>query len=93
MWTKCEKPASLGATHPNDLHPHTQLEGFPGGTSVKNLPANVGDIGDAASIPGLGRAPEEGMAAHSSILAWRIPWTEEPGGRLQSTGSQRVRHI
>ena len=34
---------------------------------------------------------EEGMAAHSSLLAWRIPWTEEPG-RLQSTGSQRVRH-
>ena len=34
---------------------------------------------------------EEGMATHSSILAWRIPWTEEPGG-LQSVGSQRVRH-
>ena len=34
---------------------------------------------------------EEGMATHSSILAWRIPWTEEPGG-LQSKGSQRVRH-
>ena len=34
---------------------------------------------------------EEGMATHSSILAWRIPWTEEPG-RLQSLGSQRVRH-
>ena len=35
--------------------------------------------------------PEEGMATHSSILAWRIPWTEEPGG-LQSMGSQRVGH-
>ena len=34
---------------------------------------------------------EEGMATHSSILAWRTPWTEEPGG-LRSTGSQRVRH-
>ena len=34
---------------------------------------------------------EKEMATHSSILAWRIPWTEEPGG-LQSTGSQRVRH-
>ena len=34
---------------------------------------------------------EEGVAPHSSILAWRIPWTEEPGG-LQSTGSQRVGH-
>ena len=42
-------------------------------------------------ISGWGRSLEEGMAAHSSILAWRIPWTEEPGG-LQSTGSQRVRH-
>ena len=37
--------------------------------------------------------PEEGMAARPSILAWRIPWTEEPGGRLQSTGSQGVGHI
>ena len=34
---------------------------------------------------------EEDMATHSSVLAWRIPWTEEPGG-LQSTGAQRVRH-
>ena len=34
---------------------------------------------------------EEGMATHSSILAWRIPWTEEPGG-LQSTGLQRIEH-
>ena len=34
---------------------------------------------------------EEGLATHSSVLAWRIPWTEEPDG-LQSTGSQRVRH-
>ena len=36
-------------------------------------------------------ALEEGVATHSSIVAWRIPWTEEPGG-LQATGSQRVRH-
>ena len=35
--------------------------------------------------------PEKGMATHSRILAWRFPWTEEPGW-LQSTGSQRVRH-
>ena len=39
---------------------------------------------------GLGDPLEEGMAAHATILAWRIPWTEEPGG-LQSIGSQRVR--
>ena len=40
---------------------------------------------------GQGNSLEEGMATHSSILAWRIPWTEEPGG-LQSIGLQRVRH-
>jgi len=43
-------------------------------------------------IPGLGRSPGEGNGStHSSILAWRIPWTEEPGG-LQSMGSRRVGH-
>ena len=47
--------------------------------------------GDARSIPASGRSLEEEMAAHPSILAWEIPWAEEPGG-LQSTGSQRVRH-
>ena len=67
----------------------TLPEGFPGGTVVKNPPANAGDVRDMGSIPGLGRSAEEGMAAHSSIRAWRIPWTEEPGG-LQSMGSQRV---
>ena len=58
---------------------------------VKNPTANAGDVRDEGSIPGLGRSFEEGMATHSSILAWRIPWTEELG-RLQSTGSQRVGH-
>ena len=58
---------------------------------VKNSPANAGDIRDMGLIPGLGRSPGEGMATHSSILAWRIPWTEEPGG-LQSMGLQRVGH-
>ena len=44
-------------------------------------------------VPSLGQEDtlEEGMATHSSILAWRLPWTEEPGG-LQSVGSQRVGH-
>ena len=58
---------------------------------VKNLPAHAGDIRHAGQIPGSGRSLEEGMATHSGFLAWRIPWTEEPGG-LQFTGSQRVRH-
>ena len=55
---------------------------------VKNLPANAGDIRDASSVLGLEDPLEKGMATHSSIFAWRIPWTEEPGG-LQSMGSQR----
>ena len=61
--------------------------GFPGGTVLKNLPAKAGDTGSSS----LGQEDplEEEMATHSSILAWRIPWTEEPG-RLQSMGSQRV---
>ena len=43
--------------------------------------------GDLGSIPGFGRSLKEGMTTHSSVLAWRIPWTEEPGG-LQSMGLQ-----
>ena len=58
---------------------------------VKNQPANAGDIRDAVSILAREDTPEEGMATHASILAWRIPWTEKPGG-LESIGSQRVRH-
>ena len=58
---------------------------------VKNPPANAEDARDLGSIPGLGRSPgEQEMATHSSILAWKIPQTEEPGG-LQSVGSHRVR--
>ena len=52
---------------------------------------NARDPGNTGSIPGLGRSPGEGMETHSSILAWKMPWTEEPG-RLQSIESQRVRH-
>ena len=57
---------------------------------AKNLPANAGDIRDVGSIPGLG-FPGGGHGSPSSILSWRIPWTEEPGG-LQSMGMQRVVH-
>ena len=52
------------------------LLGFPGGTAVKNLRANAGDSG---SVPGSGIDLEEEMATHSSMLAWEIPWVEEPG--------------
>ena len=55
---------------------------------VKNPPANAGDLG---SIPGWGRSLQKETATLSSILAWEIPRTEEPGG-LQSMGSQRVGH-
>ena len=58
---------------------------------VKNLPANSRDTRDAGLIPESEDPLEEEMATLSSILAWRIPWTEEPGG-LQPTGSQRVGH-
>ena len=67
----------------------SSLLGFPGGSVVKNLPA---DTGDAGSVPGLGRFPGEGNGTfHSSILVWNIPSTGDPG-RLQSTGLQRVEH-
>ena len=58
---------------------------------LKNPPANAGDIEDLGSFSRLGRSMDEGRAAHSSILAWRIPWTEEIGG-LQSMGLQTVEH-
>ena len=58
---------------------------------VKNPTTNVGDIRDV--VPSLVQDDplEEGMAIHSSVLAWRNPWTEEPGG-LQSIAPQRVGH-
>ena len=58
---------------------------------VKNPTANSGDLRDAGLILGGEDLLEEGMATHSHILAWRIPWTEEPGG-LKFMGSQRVEH-
>ena len=61
------------------------------GSVVKNLPVVQETQEMSVCYLGLEDPLEEGMATHSSILAWRIPWTEEPGG-LQSMGSQRVRH-
>ena len=70
---------------------HTLEKGFPAGTSGKEPTSQcrrhkmwVGSLGQEDPL-------EEAMATHSRILAWRIPWTEEPGG-LQSIRSQRVRH-
>ena len=58
---------------------------------VKNLPANAGDVRDMVESLDWKNTLEEGKAIHSSILAWRIPWIEEPG-RLKSIGLQRVGH-
>ena len=68
-------------------HVHTYMA-FPGSSTGKESACNAGDL-----VPFMGQEDilEKGMATHSSILAWRIPWTEEPG-RLQSLGSQRVGH-
>ena len=68
-----------------------QIVGFPSGSVVKNLPA-VSETQETG-IQSLGREDplEEEMATCSSVLAWEVPWTEEPGG-LQSVGSHRVRH-
>ena len=67
---------------------YSLLWGFPGGSVVKNLPTmpqmQAGSLGQEDPL-------EKEMATHSNILAWEIPWTEEPGG-LQSMGWQRVGH-
>ena len=68
-----------------------ELKGFPGGSVVKNLPANAGDTRDAGLMPGQEDPLEKEMTTYSSSLAWEIPWTEQPGG-LQSMASQRVRY-
>ena len=54
------------------------MSGLPGGSVVKNSLANAGDRRDTGLISALGRSPEK-TATHSSVLAWEIPWTEEPG--------------
>ena len=66
-------------------------EGFPAGLAMKNLPAVQAT--EETPVQSLGQEDplEEGMATHSSILAWEIPWTEVPG-RLQFMESQRVEH-
>ena len=86
---------SRGLSQPRDRTRLSEIEIFI--WQLKRLPGCPGskesacNIGDQVSIPGLQDPLEKEMATHSSILAWRIPWTEEPG-RLQSMGLQRVRH-
>ena len=59
--------------------------GFPDGSVIKNPPANAGDLVGSLSLED---PLEKEMATHSSILAWKVPWTEEPG-KLQSMGLQK----
>ena len=67
--------------------------GFPSGSDSKESTCNMEDLG---LIPGLGRSLEDGMAIHSSIFAWIIPWTEEPGrgyspwGHKESDTTERL---
>ena len=73
---------------------HTLLlaQGFPGGLVIKNPPAMPETQETQVRSLGWENSLEEGMATHSSILAWEIPWTEEPGG-LQSMGSQSLTQL
>ena len=76
MHTPSSAPA--GSLHPF-IAPSLLWWGRPRWLSGKESACSAGDAGGMGSIPGLGRSPEEGMATHSSILAWEIPWIEEPG--------------
>ena len=83
-----ESRAEVIALFPTLGGKYSVFYGFPSGSDSKASACNAGDLG---SIPGSGNPLEKEMAIHSSTLAWKIPWTEEPG-RLQSMGSQRVGH-
>ena len=63
-----------------ELHNHHHNLGLPQWVSGKESASNTGNTGDVGLIPGLGRCREEEIATHSSILAWKISWTEEPSG-------------
>ena len=79
---------SLGRVHSQPQEAILLPPGFPRGSDGKESTCSEGDL---SSVSALGRSPENRMATHSSILSWRIPWTEEPG-RLQSVGLHRVWH-
>ena len=75
-------------TRLSDFHFQINFRGFPCGSVVKNLPAM-----QETQVQSLEILLEKGMAIHSSIFAWRIPWTEEPGGLLQHVWLRRFGHI
>ena len=78
----------MGSQRQRQKHICIYFQSFPGGSDGKESTFNEGDL---CLIPELERSLDEGMATHSSILARRIPWTEEPGG-LQSMGLQIIGH-
>ena len=82
---------NLWVTIYNFIYKYINNEGFPGSSAIKNPPAMQETQEMWVRSLGWEDPLEESMATHSSILAWRIPWTEEPG-RLQSMWSQRVGH-
>ena len=78
-WTAAyQAPLSMGFSR-QEYWSGVPLPSPPGGTSGKELPCTAGDRRDSGSIPGSGRSLGGGHGTHSSILAWRVPWTEEPG--------------
>ena len=82
-----EYPGSSAAgSFQSIIGPCTRTQDFPGGSVVKSLPIQETQETQVLSL-GQEEPLEEEMATHSSVFAWRIPWTEEPGG-LQSMGSQ-----
>ena len=88
IWVSC-MPSSRESSQPRDQTGVSRIASvFPGGSEVKASTCNAGGLGSS-----LGQEDplEKEMATHSGILAWIIPWTEEPSG-LESTGSQRVGH-
>ena len=96
----CQHPAEDPSGDPNQVQDKIYIKkknllrynsGFPGGSVVKKLAATQEPKEMQVRSLGGEDPLEEGMETHSSILAWSIPWTEEPGG-LQSMGSWRVGH-
>ena len=88
---KGHRPARRGGAEHCSPHVTGVTLGSPGGSVVNNLPAVLETQETWVRSLGQEDPLEGGMATHSSILAWRIPWTEEPGG-LQSRGSHRAGH-
>ncbi|XP_060262862.1 galectin-8 isoform X4 [Ovis aries] len=88
---QCRRPwfnSWVGKIHwRRDRLPTPVFLGFPGGSAGKEPFCSVGDLG---WIPGLERSPGEGKATHSSILAWKIPWTDSPRGQKKSDTTERL---